>query len=407
MPITATQRGPGIHRFTGFAAPTSNTTYTPNQFFDVCLPHYSRGVVRLVAYMIRKTLGWCDEQGNPQQEAIRFSYSELEKYAGVSHSMIRKALEEAVSGRFIRCVQPGKAKSRSESGNSATYELSWDEGGQYIKHPAQFQGFFAGEGNRTYIPNEYFDKLITNESLGLIQVVGTVIRFSIGFSNKFGHRRQRVALAYTDIQRYSKISSPRIVASAIKQAIAQNYIERVEQGYFDPNGGMLSRSAHYAVKWADRSHDPAITPKSEAVKNHSEKYSGIDPKSEAADHSEKYSGIQIKQINKTLKQKQELSPEAAASFEKLKEAGFDDAAAETIARQHPFHRVIRQIEWIDGRKVRKNRLGMLRRAIEQDWARPESPSSRLAGMEPGSTELGGLEHAVRKIERGWLDSTSS
>ena len=35
--------------FTGFALPTSNTTYVPNQYFDVCLPHYSRGVVRLVA----------------------------------------------------------------------------------------------------------------------------------------------------------------------------------------------------------------------------------------------------------------------------------------------------------------------------------------------------------------------
>ena len=52
--------------FTGFALPTSNTTYTPNQFFDVCLPHYPRGVVRLVAFMIRKTLGWCDEHGHPQ-----------------------------------------------------------------------------------------------------------------------------------------------------------------------------------------------------------------------------------------------------------------------------------------------------------------------------------------------------
>ena len=56
--------------FTGFASPTSNTTYTPNQFFDVCLPNHSRGVVRLVGYMIRRTLGWCDANGNPQHEEI-------------------------------------------------------------------------------------------------------------------------------------------------------------------------------------------------------------------------------------------------------------------------------------------------------------------------------------------------
>ena len=359
----------------------------------------------MVAYMIRKTLGWCDEHGNPKQETIEVRYSELEKRAGLSHSMIRQALEEAVAGGFIRCVRAGKAKRRSDSGNSSAYELSWDEHGQYLKDPARFCGFFAGEGNRTYIPNEYFDKLIPHEPLALIQVVGTIIRFSIGFSNKFGHRRQRVALSYTDIQRYSKISSPRIVAVAIKDAIANNYVERVEQGYFDPNGGMLSRSAHYALKWADLSHEATITPKSEAAKNHSEKFSGNTPKSEAADHSEKYSGIQIKQRNKTIKQKEGLSPEAAASFEKLQQAGFDDAAAETMARRYPFHRVIRQIDWIDRRRVRKNRLGMLRRAIEQDWASPESRRPRLDGAENGSTELGGLEHAVRKIERRLSDQT--
>jgi hypothetical protein len=78
--------------FAGFALPTSNTTYVPNQFFDVCLRHYSRGVVRLVGYVIRKTLGWCDAEGNPQHETVRFSYTELEEYAGLSHSIIRLAL---------------------------------------------------------------------------------------------------------------------------------------------------------------------------------------------------------------------------------------------------------------------------------------------------------------------------
>ena len=63
-------------RFAGFALPTSNTTYTPNQFFDVCLPHQSRGVVRLVGYMIRKTLGWCDAHGNPQEQIIPVSYQD-------------------------------------------------------------------------------------------------------------------------------------------------------------------------------------------------------------------------------------------------------------------------------------------------------------------------------------------
>jgi hypothetical protein len=179
----------------------------------------------------------------------------------------------------------------------------------------------------------------------------------------------------------------------------KNYIQRVEQGYFDPNAGMLSRAAHYALKWADSGRSWAIAPKSEAGKNRSEKYSGITPKSEAADHSEKCSGIQIKQTNKTIKQKEGLDPEAAASFEKLKEAGFDDAAAVNIARRFPFHRVARQIEWIDARKVRKNRLGMLRRAIEEDWSRPNSYPRQNEPRQPNSQGVHGLEAAVRDLER--------
>src|SRR5205807_2523833 len=81
-------------RFSGFALPTSNTTYTPNQFFDVCLPHSSRGCVRLVSLMIRKTLGWCDEHGRPQQEQIRLSYADFEA-AGISRAMIKAAAAEA------------------------------------------------------------------------------------------------------------------------------------------------------------------------------------------------------------------------------------------------------------------------------------------------------------------------
>jgi hypothetical protein len=94
-------------RFEGFVLPTSNTTYAPNQFFDVCLPHYPRGVVRLVAYVIRKTLGWCDAHGNPQSERHRISFNELESKAGISRDMIRSAVEEAIAGHFIRRVRLG------------------------------------------------------------------------------------------------------------------------------------------------------------------------------------------------------------------------------------------------------------------------------------------------------------
>jgi DNA-binding HxlR family transcriptional regulator len=320
--------------------------------------------------MIRKTLGWCDEHGNPQHEMVTFSYSELEKHAGLSHSMIRLALDQAEKSGFVRCVREGQASTRSESGSSAVYELAWDEAAAYIKDPKKFVGFFAGEGNRTYIPNQFLDHLLPHEPLAMIQVVGTVIRFSIGFQNKFGHRRQRVALSYRDIQRYAKIASPSVLSKTIREAVAKNYIERVEEGYFDPNGGILSRAAHYAIKWAQVGHESPSTPKSVAAENHSEKVSGTTPKTEAADHSEKFSGIQIKQTNNILKQQ----GAAAVTFERLKAEGFDERAAEAIAKRYPAERIDRQLRWIDRRTIKSNRLGLLRAAIDQDWPPPGEPA---------------------------------
>lgn len=234
--------------FAGFALPTSNTTYTPNQFFDVCLPYSSRGVVRLVGYLVRQTLGWCDEEGRPQQDRHSVSYEDFQK-AGISRGMIRSAVDEAVAGHFITCLRSPKPNRAAEPAASGLYELKWDESGEYVKDPKRFRGFFAGEGNRTYIPNQFFDALLPAESLAVLKVVGSVIRFSIGFQNKWGHRRRYVALSYQHIRNYSHLKDRHALSESLQHAIKSNFIERVEEGYFDPDGGRLSKAAVYALKW--------------------------------------------------------------------------------------------------------------------------------------------------------------
>src|SRR5436305_383906 len=120
--------------FAGFALPTSNTTYTPNQFFDVCLPHCSRGTVRLVAFLIRKTLGWCDAEGRPQAEQHAVSYADFIERVGISRDMVKSAVEEAVNAHFIRCVRPPQGKAAGKAGASGLYELQWDEQStEYVK----------------------------------------------------------------------------------------------------------------------------------------------------------------------------------------------------------------------------------------------------------------------------------
>jgi hypothetical protein len=73
---------PEHREFEGFAPLQSNTTYCPNQFFDVVLPHFSRGVVRLVGYFIYRTFAWSDRDGRPMSEQHKISYRELIEKSG-------------------------------------------------------------------------------------------------------------------------------------------------------------------------------------------------------------------------------------------------------------------------------------------------------------------------------------
>ena len=340
--------------------------------------------MRIVAYLIRKTLGWCDAQGNPQRELIAVSNSELENRAGVGHDMIRRALSEAVSLHFIECVTAGRARSSGDAGETAVYSLKWDATPRYARTLNEFRGFYEGEGHRTDIPNQFFDILIPTETIAVVKVVGSVIRYSIGFVAKHGRRRQQATLAYSQILKVSGLSSRRTLASAIKEALAKKYIVRLDAGYFSARVDER-RSATYAVCWSDGFHRESeseavdadsITPKripaevwithsekdTSSPPDHSEWATSNAPKRKPADHSEKDT-IETKQLNE--KQKQQ---EAAAEL--LRKAGFDSKTAETIAAKFHSGKIRQQLEWLPQRNITKSRVGLLRRAIEGDWPQP-------------------------------------
>jgi hypothetical protein len=266
----------------------------------------------------------------------------------------------------------------------------------YVKNPKEFRGFFAGEGNRTYIPNQYFDELLPREPLAVVKVVGSVIRFSIGFQNKWGHRRRNASLSYQHIQNYSHIADRKTLSASIRHAIKSNYIERVEEGFFDPDAGKLSKAAVYAVKWLNEGARPAIgqktLPGQFRANSRSENPTGIGQKTLPEERSENPTDIKIKQRNNISKQ------QTAVSFEKLRAEGFGAKAAEVLATAYPGEQIDRQIRWLEGRHVKSNRLGMLRSAIEQDWPAPATTrrrSSEVAERRHGQN----FDSALTQIER--------
>lgn len=366
--------------FLGFAPPTSNTTYTPNQFFDVCLPHYSRGCVRLVGYMLRRTLGWCDAAGNPQEDQLVISYADLVENANISRGAIGPVLDEAIRANFIRCVRKPRSKSPGLSAVTGLYELRWHDSGSYIKDPAHFRGFYEGDGNRTDIPNEFFDVCVKHESLAVIKVVGSIIRFSIGFQARRGARRQHVELSYNDIQRYANISVRRHLADAIQRAIEQNYIVRVQQGLFTSDKSYQTATT-YAVKWLDAMPYPFIGSKKTPDLN-----TPIGSKKTPEDRFKKDTTIKIKHTNETLKQQQNpAAAEQREAFLILKNQGFSDQDATHLAEHFPLSTIKNQTAWLPLRKPALNPLGLLRRAIEQNWPMPPTTVTPDSDPSHGAT----------------------
>lgn len=78
----------------------------------------------------------------------------------------------------------------------------------------------------------------------------------------------------------------------------------------------------------------------------------------------------------------------AAAVELLVKAGFSPDYAKRLAQRRPLEVIRRQIDWLSLRNTSRNRLGLLRRAIEQDWAKPEaggSPTDTTMDLRPART----------------------
>ncbi len=378
------QKTAGQMGFAGFKPPTSNTTYTPNQFFDVVMPNASRGCLRIVAYLIRKTLGWCDAHGNPQREQIEVPYAELIRKAGLSRDVIRSALNEGVSKNFIICVREGRKASAGDSGESALYALKWDASSHYARSLEEFAGFYEGEGYRTDIPNEFFDRLIPLENHALIKVVGSIIRYSIGFQAKHGRRRQQATLAYSQIMKASGLASRPTLAGAIRVAIRKNYIVRLDPGYFSANLEKR-RSATYAVRWSDGFHasaEPAEGSREIAPAGLWIKQSGNDtssPPGQSEIHTSTsremtpagqsgFHTIETKHLNEKQKRVADL----------LRKEGFESKTVAEMVARNPLEVIEQQLEWIGLRNATRSRTGLLRRAIEGDWPKPGNATAKAA-----------------------------
>ncbi len=85
--------------------------------------------------------------------------------------------------------------------------------------------------------------------------------------------------------------------------------------------------------------------------------------------------VEKPQENNTDKQQNEppvAAVENLKSFQLLQHAGFDDEIAKDLSQKRGLKEIQQQIDWLPHRNPDRNSLGMLRRAIEGNWLKPDS-----------------------------------
>ncbi|MEJ7605156.1 MAG: hypothetical protein WKF37_02570, partial [Bryobacteraceae bacterium] len=159
--------------------------------------------------------------------------------------------------------------------------------------------------------------MVRNEPLSVIKVVGSIIRFSIGFQARRGVRRQQVALSFRDIERYAHMGDTHVLAQAIRHAELSHYILKLREGVFDTNAGRESRPAIFTLRWADSSPFFATSAKIPAADSNENR-------------CENPSDIEMKSLTKEIDKQQQTSAENHPTSELLREEGFTEEAARTL-----------------------------------------------------------------------------
>ena len=104
--------------FVGFKSLTANFTTVPNQYFDHIVGHYHPCVERVVAILIRSTLGWADPDTGERRLEAALALKDFVR-PELSECSARRGIAGAIEAGFVIETEPATTRQ------SARYALRW------------------------------------------------------------------------------------------------------------------------------------------------------------------------------------------------------------------------------------------------------------------------------------------
>lgn len=112
--------------FQGFYAGEGRRTPVPHSFFTVVLPTESLAVIRVVAAVLRQTVGYATQFGGRRKQ-IALSYSRLQVLTGLSRKTLSKAINTAITKGYIIMNEKGVFSSDIQEQSATVYSVRWQE----------------------------------------------------------------------------------------------------------------------------------------------------------------------------------------------------------------------------------------------------------------------------------------
>ena len=169
------------------------------------------------------------------------------------------------------------------------------------------------------------------------------------------------------MQNYTKLSDRSTLAQAIRHAQHVGYIHCVESGTFAADI-VQQKAAAYAVRWLSKAESTDNSSKTRPAlaesKNQTSNGSEIRPEERFKNQTSNKTTVS----NNTFKQ--QAAAEDQNPIRVLTKQGMDRRTAERLAKNHTAEAIRQQVDWLDARKPTENRVGMLRKSIEDNWPKP-------------------------------------
>lgn len=100
-------------------------TMVPNQFFSEILPFEKPCVIKVICFILRRTVGWVDQNGQRKQQQ-QIAYSEFAREMDMSMQAVADGLKIALAKGYIVRTRPGGLHSGpTGTAEGAWYSLHW------------------------------------------------------------------------------------------------------------------------------------------------------------------------------------------------------------------------------------------------------------------------------------------